>query len=403
MIGIIVAEEKELKSVLNIMYNVDEINLYEKSFYKGYIRNTKVILVKSNVGKVNAARVTQMLIDNFDVNLVINVGTAGSLDNKLDIGDIVVASKLVQYDFDVTPFGRKLGEIENIGEYIEVDKSLLEIFNGLNVHFGCIATGDKFIVDNDEKKILKEYFNALCIEMEGASIAQVCKLDNIPFLVIRSITDKQDGSSKIEFDTFLESSSKKVAELLYNIISLLPFNDDSKVYLHVPEYDELDYYENLLKDPKTMCYNAGYNLDLEGYDKNTGCINVFDKERWFLRENNDKNRYFAYILSKQDNNPVGYVNFNFDNDFLKHCCGIVIEHKYRNLGYGKEALRELLNVAFNQYKINSLIDNIPYNRTDSLKLFTKLGFKDIKQDYYVNKFDSNERVIVLEIKKEDFK
>ena len=150
--------------------------------------------------------------------MIINVGTAGSVNNKLDIGDIVVADKLVQYDFDVTPFGRKLGEIENIGQYIEVKDELLNLFNGMNVHFGCIATGDKFIINNEEKDNIQNIFDALCIEMEGASIAQVCLLDNIPFLFIRSITDKKDGSSKIEFEKFIESSSKNVALLLENII-----------------------------------------------------------------------------------------------------------------------------------------------------------------------------------------
>jgi adenosylhomocysteine nucleosidase len=222
-----------LKSVLNIMYNVDEINLYEKVFYEGYIRNTKVILVKSNVGKVNAARVTQVLIDNFNVKMVINVGTAGSLDNKLDIGDIVVASTLVQYDFDVTPFGRKLGEIENIGEYIEVDKNLLEIFNKFNVTIGCIATGDKFVVDNEEKKRIKDYFNALCIEMEGASIAQVCYLCKLPFLVIRSITDKLDGSSKIDFSQLygFKFSFKRLSEVATNVLAVITLLLAAKVKL----------------------------------------------------------------------------------------------------------------------------------------------------------------------------
>ena len=118
MIGIIVAEEKELNAVKNIMINIEEINIYEKTFYKGTIENKNIVVVKSNVGKVNSSRVCQILIDKFKPALVINIGTAGSVNNKLDIGDVVVADKLVQYDFDVTPFGRKLGEIENIGEYI---------------------------------------------------------------------------------------------------------------------------------------------------------------------------------------------------------------------------------------------------------------------------------------------
>lgn len=218
MIGIIVAEEKELLAVKNIMKNIEEINIYEKIFYKGIIEDKSVIVVKSNVGKVNSSRVCQMLIDKFNIDLVINVGTAGSVDNKLEIGDIVVADRLVQYDFDVTAFGRKIGEIENIGEYIEVNNNLFNLFENIDVNIGCIASGDKFIVNREEKDNIRNIFNALCIEMEGASIAQVCFLDKVPFLVIRSITDKLDGSSKIEFETFLESSSKKVALILKDIL-----------------------------------------------------------------------------------------------------------------------------------------------------------------------------------------
>jgi adenosylhomocysteine nucleosidase len=218
MIGVIVAEEKELLAVKEVMENIEEISIYEKIFYKGIIENKDVIVVKSNVGKVNSARVAQILIDKFNPSLVINVGTAGSVDNKLDIGDVVVADKLYQYDFDVTPFGRKLGEIENIGEYLEVDQDLLELFNGMNVVIGGIASGDKFIINNEEKNNIREIFNALCIEMEGASIGEVCYLDKIPFIVIRSITDKKDGSSKVDFETFLESSSKKAVSILKEIL-----------------------------------------------------------------------------------------------------------------------------------------------------------------------------------------
>ena len=218
MIGIIVAEEKELQEIKNITTDMEEIKIYEKIFYKGLIKNKEVIIVKSNVGKVNSARVCQVLIDKFNPSLIINVGTAGSVDNRLEIGDVVVANKLVQYDFDVTPFGRKLGEIENIGQYINVDEKFLDLFKTLNVTIGCIASGDKFIVNKEEKEKIRKIFNALCIEMEGASIAQVCYLDRIPFLVIRAITDKLDGSSKIDFETFLESSSKKSATILNDII-----------------------------------------------------------------------------------------------------------------------------------------------------------------------------------------
>jgi len=218
MIGIIVAEEKELNAVKGIMESTEEIKIYEKVFYKGLIENKNVVVVKSNVGKVNSARSCQILIDKFNPDLVINVGTAGSVDNRLEIGDVVVANTLVQYDFDVTSFGRKLGEIENIGECIKVNNDLLNLFDDMNVTIGCIASGDKFVVDINEKNNIRNIFNALCIEMEGASIAQVCYLDDVPFLVIRSITDKLDGSSKVDFEEFLEYSSQKSVNILKEVL-----------------------------------------------------------------------------------------------------------------------------------------------------------------------------------------
>ena len=104
MIGIITAETKELEAVLNCLTIKEKKEIYDKTFYIGTINNKDIVLVKSNVGKVNSARTTQILIDKFNVRLVINIGTAGSVDNSLNIGDVVVADKLYQYDFDVTIF-----------------------------------------------------------------------------------------------------------------------------------------------------------------------------------------------------------------------------------------------------------------------------------------------------------
>lgn len=217
MIGIIVAEEKELEEVLNIALIKNKRDIFDKTFYIGSINKKEVVIVKSNVGKVNSARSAQMLIDNFDIRIVINIGTSGSVDNNLNIGDVVVADRLYQYDFDVTAFGRKLGEIENIGECIYTDKNILnKISKDLIV--GGIASGDKFITRMEDKTFIRDKFNVVCIEMEGASIAQVCYLSNTPFLVIRSITDKLDGTSEVDFVKFLEYSSRKVANILKDII-----------------------------------------------------------------------------------------------------------------------------------------------------------------------------------------
>lgn len=225
MIGIITAEEKELIEIKKIMSEIEEKKIYEKTFYIGLIDGVRVACVKSNVGKVNSSRVCQLLVNNFDIKLVINVGTAGSVDNRLNIGDVVVADKLYQYDFDVTPFGRKRGEIENVGEFISVDEKLIDLFKDIDVCIGGIASGDKFVTEREEKDNIRETFKVVCVEMEGASIAQVCFLDKVPFLVIRSITDKLDGTSKVEFEEFLESSSKRAADILKTIIKKFTFSE----------------------------------------------------------------------------------------------------------------------------------------------------------------------------------
>ncbi len=221
MIGIIVAELEELECVLEKLENKKEEIYRGKTFYIGSINNKDVVIVRSEVGKVNAALTTQMLIDRYDVVLIINVGVSGSVDNSLDIGDIVIGEKLVQHDFDVTGFGRKLGEIEGIGIYIETNSKLLDVFKNKDVKIGVIASGDKFVTDISDKNFIREEFKALCVEMEGASVAQVCLINKIDFLIIRSISDKLDGSSKIEFPKFLVSSSKKAANLLYDVIGEL--------------------------------------------------------------------------------------------------------------------------------------------------------------------------------------
>ena len=218
MFGIIVAELEELECILEKLNDRNEETYRGKVFYKGTMRNKKVVIVRSEVGKVNAALTTQMLIDRYDVSMVINIGVSGSVDNSLDIGDIVVGERLVQHDFDVTGFGRKLGEIEGIGVYIETNPRILSVFNDKDVKTGVIASGDKFVTDINDKNFIREEFNALCVEMEGASVAQTCLMNKIDFLIIRSISDKLDGTSKIEFPKFLVSSAKKAANLLYEVI-----------------------------------------------------------------------------------------------------------------------------------------------------------------------------------------
>lgn len=222
-IGIIAAMQEEMNEIKKIMNNVQEKNIYELKFYEGTINNKNIVLVESGVGKVNAARTTQVLIDNYKIDAVINVGSAGSANQELQIGDIVIGKTLVQHDFDITAFGHPKGYISNVGERIKSDENLIKsmeqtIENLQNKEFkikiGTIASGDIFCTEPKMKEKIRDKFNADAIEMEGAAIAQVCKLDNMPILVIRSISDSPNGNNNITFEQYLETASKRCAEIL---------------------------------------------------------------------------------------------------------------------------------------------------------------------------------------------
>lgn len=226
--GIIAAMKEEMQEIENIMINKEVQKIYELSFIKGEINNTEVVLVEAGIGKVNAARTTQILIDNFKVDAIINVGAAASANDELEIGDIVIGKKIVQHDFDITAFGHPKGFISNVGEYIESDNKLIEKMqktilkindNDFKVNIGTIATGDIFCTEIKMKEKIRSKFEADAIEMEGAAIAQVCKLDNIPFIIIRSISDKPDGNNHITFDQFLEKAAKRCAKIIKEFLN----------------------------------------------------------------------------------------------------------------------------------------------------------------------------------------
>jgi len=221
-IGIIAAMNEEVDAIKKIMTDISIRRIYELEFITGKINGKKVVLVKCGVGKVNAARTTQILLNNFAIEYVINVGTAGSLNENIEIGDVVIGEKLVQHDFDVTAAGREKGYITDVGKYFYSDKNLIEktkktieiMKENFNAFIGTIATGDIFVQEIKVKDEIKKEFNADCTEMEGAAIAQVCTLDNIPFIVVRSISDKPNGKNAIDFEKYLELACERYAKFI---------------------------------------------------------------------------------------------------------------------------------------------------------------------------------------------
>ena len=226
-IGIIAAMQEECEAIINIMEEIKEKEISRITFYEGKINNKNIILVKCGIGKVNAARVTQILIDNYKIEYVVNIGSAGALNPSLEIGDIVVANKLIQHDFDITAFGHTKGYITGVGDYIYCDDKLVtdikKAFSNIDLKEckivdGIIASGDIFCTNVLMKEKIYSKFNADCVEMEGAAIAQVCYLDNVPFVVIRSISDSPNGKNAMVFDKFVRLAANRCAEFLKSYI-----------------------------------------------------------------------------------------------------------------------------------------------------------------------------------------
>ena len=226
-IGIIFAMNEELIELKKYLNIEKEYNIFDLTFYESKINDNDVVLVQSGVGKVNAARCAQILIDNIKVDYIFNIGVAGGVSENLNVGDIVIGEKLVQHDFDITAFNHEKGYIPNVGVYIDSDEYLLKVAqniiskSNINTLTGVIASGDIFCTDYMMSKKINTKFNALCVEMEGASIAQVCYLSHIPFLIIRSISDTPNNNNVITYEEFLEDSCKKVADLMFKILNEL--------------------------------------------------------------------------------------------------------------------------------------------------------------------------------------
>lgn len=220
--------EEELVELKKYLKIEKEYNIFDLKFYEGIINEVECVLVESGVGKVNAARTTQILIDNIKVDYIFNIGVAGGVDESLCVGDIVLGEKLVQHDFDITAFNHEKGYIPSVGVYINTDTYLLTLADSVlksmeDVSFkrGIIASGDIFCTEVKMSQKINTKFNALCVEMEGASIAQVCYLSHIPFLIIRSISDVPNNDNVVTYEEFLESSCKVVANVMSNLLKKL--------------------------------------------------------------------------------------------------------------------------------------------------------------------------------------
>ena len=232
--GIIGAMDSEIALLTKQMQSCSKDSKAGLTFYCGTLCGQSVVIVKCGVGKVNAAACAQMLIDRYTVDTLINVGVAGGVSPSLQVMDVVVGKKLVQHDFDLRPFGYVKGFLgSDFGNdhqnptYFEADTALVQrcvkaaqdaIKDNHTCHVGIIASGDEFVAGSDRREAISADFDALAAEMEGASIAQVATLNNVPFLVLRTISDLADGSAPVSFETIVQFAADTAAAIILRML-----------------------------------------------------------------------------------------------------------------------------------------------------------------------------------------
>ena len=227
MLGIIGAMEIEVNRIKEQMEDVSVTDKAGMSFFEGKWNGNDVVVVRSGIGKVNAAVCAQILADTFHADAIINTGIAGSLKNEINIGDIVLSTDAIQHDMDAQGFGYAPGVIPQMEvSDFQADEKLIELAKkccaevcpDIQVFTGRVVSGDQFISDKKKKEWLSSQFEGLCAEMEGAAIAQAAYLNHVPFLIIRAISDKANDSATMDYPEFEAMAAENSVKLLADIV-----------------------------------------------------------------------------------------------------------------------------------------------------------------------------------------
>ena len=229
-LGIIGAMETEISDLISRMTMPGKREIAGMTFWEGKLEGTPVIVAHSGVGKVNAAVCTQILIGSMGADFIINTGVAGSLDPRIHIGDFVISTDVVHHDVDACSLGYEPGQIPQMPvTAFEADEGMASMAEqvcrrvnpDIEVWRGRVASGDQFISDPAVKQKIIDTFHASCAEMEGAAIAQTAWLNQVPFLILRAISDKADGSDQVDYPVFEEMAARHCARLTLELIRRL--------------------------------------------------------------------------------------------------------------------------------------------------------------------------------------
>ncbi|USB34578.1 5'-methylthioadenosine/adenosylhomocysteine nucleosidase [Paenibacillus sp. YPG26] len=226
-LGLLGAMDEEIALLLADMESKETVVVSGIAFTKGNLYGRQAVVCKSGVGKVNAAVTTQILIDRFGASAILFTGVAGAADPDLNIGDIVISSSCQQHDMDVTALGFPRGVIpyQEVSDF-PADGILVKLAEAAcgrvcrdhKFIVGKVLSGDQFIADHAIVKSLNETLGGACVEMEGSAVAQVSHLNNIPYVVLRSMSDKADGTANVNFAEFTVEASRRSYEILRDIL-----------------------------------------------------------------------------------------------------------------------------------------------------------------------------------------
>jgi len=223
-IAIMGAMPEEVAPILEKLGEYKTTAYADNEYYEATYNGVEVVVAYSKIGKVFSTLTASTMIQHFGCDKLLFSGVAGGINPSLKIGDLIVASKLSQHDLDITAFGHPMGFVPGGSVFVEADKELIAISKdvakelGKTVQEGVIATGDQFVHDAKVKENIVKHFNADALEMEGASVAVVCKSLNIPFFILRAISDTADTDASFSFDEFMESSAIISAEFIMKMV-----------------------------------------------------------------------------------------------------------------------------------------------------------------------------------------
>ena len=228
-IGVIGAMEVEVALLRDQLSEVEMLEQAGMEFCSGRMGECDVVIARSGVGKVNAAVCAQAMIDLLGVTHIINTGVAGSLDARIDIGDVVISTDAVHHDVDVTIFGYAPGQIPRMEPSFPADpvladalaEGVAQVVPDIRVFRGRVLSGDQFVCSDEVKQRLRETFDGLCCEQEGAAIAQTCHINGIPFAIVRAISDKADGSDEVDYDEFEVIAAERSARIVAHVLESL--------------------------------------------------------------------------------------------------------------------------------------------------------------------------------------